>query len=156
MAFPFYFWIYDLWSTINVQVFFGFCRKLARTKPNNAQTKRANITGVQYFLAGFGLSYVRMNNSGFNFVLSFILSFLRQLSFSNFLESYVSEFRKFPKVSIRNLPDKKLFNGLYLLRIVLEFRMRYAHSKEVPVSNPITSRKFVQNLVLKSSERDRL
>ena len=41
--------IYDLWSTINIQVFFGFCRKLARAQnPNKSQTKRANLTGVQY------------------------------------------------------------------------------------------------------------
>ena len=41
-------------------------------KLNKAQTKRANITGVQYFR---GLcSFARINRSGVNFVLSFKLS----------------------------------------------------------------------------------
>ena len=43
---------YDLRSTINVQVFFSdFTGNLRARKPNKAQTKRANITGVQYFHA---------------------------------------------------------------------------------------------------------
>ena len=77
-----------------------------------------------------------------------------QCAFSNYLESYVSEFCKFLKVSFANLPDPKLFNGLYLLCIGFDFDTRHAHAKKVPVSNPITLRNFVRNFVLKSSERD--
>ena len=47
-------------------------------------------------------------------------------------------FKKNPVFSFRDLPDAKLFNGLYLLRIGFDFGMRHAHVKEVPVSNPIT------------------
>ena len=62
-----------------------------------------------------------------------------QCEFSKFLESYVLEFWNFLKVSFQNLPDAKLFNRLYLLHIGFEFCTRHAHTKDVPVSNPITS-----------------
>ena len=48
---------------------FGFCRKLARTKINKAQTKRANITGVQYNSWG-------STGIGVKFALSFLLLFI--------------------------------------------------------------------------------
>ena len=58
------------------------------------------------------------------------------------------------KVSFVKLPDAKLFNGLFVLRIGFDFGTHHAHAKEVPVSNPITLRNFVRKLVLKSSEPD--
>ena len=50
-------------------------------------------------------------------------------------------------------------DAFYLLRIGFDFSTRHPHTKEVPVSNPITLRNFVQNLILKILnviERDRL
>ena len=84
---PRYLLTYDLWSTINVQGFFSdFAGNLRARKPNKAQTKRSNITVVQYILVFF-LSYAHMNRSGVNFVLS-CLSFLSFTS-SSFSSTYL-------------------------------------------------------------------
>ena len=47
--------------------------------------------------------------------------------------------------------DLTLAHTMHMRR---RFGTRNAHTKEVPVSNPITLRNFVWNMVLKSSERD--
>ena len=42
---------YDLWSTRNVQVFSDFTGNSRAQKPNKAQTKQTNTTGINYFRA---------------------------------------------------------------------------------------------------------
>ena len=46
----------------------NFAENLRAQKPNKAQTKRENISSIQYFI-GFGLAYARMNRSSIRFVL---------------------------------------------------------------------------------------
>ena len=50
---------------------------------------------------------------------------------------------------IGNLPDAKLFNGLYFLCIGFDFGTLHTHTKVVPVSNPITLQYFFRNLIMK-------
>ena len=62
---------------------FRFCRKLAHTKTNKAQTKQANILGVQYN------SWVS-TGSGVNFVLSILFLFVcDQYHLSTFAPLYL-------------------------------------------------------------------
>ena len=75
-----------------------------------------------------------------------------ECALTNFIESYVSEFGKFPKEYFGNLSDTKLFDKLYLFRTGFDSGMRYTHTKEMPVSNQITFHNFVWNVVMKTSE----
>ena len=52
--------VYDLWSTINVQVFFGLCRKLARTKTQQISDKASKHNGRKVFL--------QLSTGGVNFI----------------------------------------------------------------------------------------
>ena len=62
-----------------------------------------------------------------------------QCEFPNFLESYVSEFWRFPKEYFRNLPDKNI-HGFYLFLLHLILALLYAscHGKFVLQKNVIT------------------
>ena len=52
---------------------FGICRKFVRTKTLRHRQNLVNIIGLHYLLR-FGISYARINGSGVNFVLLFMLS----------------------------------------------------------------------------------